>query len=407
MKTLSGSKKKIDSKTNIQTSGAKLAIEGGVPLRKSWLQYSRQTIDDSDIASVTHVLKSDFLTRGPATEAFEIAVANLAEMPYAVAFSSATAALHAVMAMIGVRPGVKVVTSPITFAATGNSVLYCQGEVEFQDIESETMNLDPRTLKNLDQVKAVVPVDFAGNPCDYDLFKTLQKKHSFRLISDAAHSLGATYKGKPAGSFSDITVYSFHPVKSITTGEGGMVVLRDREEADFLRVFRSHGICKTNTPGFYRQEFLGFNYNITDIQCALGLSQLKRLKTFVAQRTEIAEQYNEFFSSFESVSIPVETKNCRSAWHLYPLRLNLEKLNCDRDRFLTALQAENIGANVHYIPVYWHPYYMNLGFTRGLCPRAEVEYEREISLPIFPGMKAQDIRDVCQGVKKVLEAYSL
>ena len=386
----------------------KLAIDGGVPIRSTMLPYSRQNISEEDIASVGEALRSDIITRGPYVQNFERAVAEMVEMPYAVAFCNATAALHAVMALVGAEKG-RVVTSPITFAATSNSVLYCEGEVEFNDVDSQTMNLDPHSLKNLKDVVAVVPVDFSGNPCDYLEFQKLQARHKFRLIADAAHSLGASLNGKPAGSFADITVFSFHPVKSMTTGEGGMVVCKNKEEAEFLRRFRSHGIVRTDTPGFYQQEFLGFNYNVTDIQCALGLSQLKSLPHFISRREEIALQYNKFFANSDLanlVDIPVLTKGARSAWHLYPLRLKLEKLTTDRVQFLRALQAENIGANVHYIPVYWHPYYEKLGFKRGLCPKAEQEYLREVSIPVFPGMTSKDISDVCQGIEKVLYAYS-
>lgn len=386
---------------------SKLAVLGGEPIRKTWLQYNKQSLNDEDRAEVMKVLESDFITRGPQVEAFERAVAESVEMPYGVAFSSATAALHAVMAMIGVKPGVRVITSPITFAATSNAVLYCQGEVDFQDIEESTMNLDAHSLKNLEGAKAVVAVDFAGNPCDYDALKKIQKKFSFRLIDDAAHSLGATYKKKAVGGLADISIFSFHPVKSITTGEGGLVVLRDSSEAEYLRAFRSHGITRTNQPGFYRQEMLGFNYHITDIQCALGLSQLKRLPKFVARRTEIAEEYQAFFTPMNALQVPSLTEGSHSSWHLYPLRLKLDQLSVSRDQILKALHAENIGANVHYIPVYWHPYYESLGFKRGLCPKAELSYRSEISLPLFPDMTSKDVRDVCEGVKRVLENFSV
>ncbi len=386
-------------------SANNLAINGGKPVRSQWLAYNRQSVDKADRLAVDRALKGEMITRGPCVTAFEHAIAEHAEMPYAVAFSSATAGLHAVMSMIGVKADSKVITSPNTFAATANSVLYCGGKVLFQDIEAKTMNLDPNNLTGLDEALAVVPVDFAGNPVDYSTFQALQKKHKFRLIVDAAHSLGATYNKRPVGSFGDIVVFSFHPVKSITTGEGGVVVLKDAHEAEYLRTFKSHGICRTNTPGYYRQEFLGFNYHITDLQCALGLSQLKKLKKFTKRRREIVEAYDEFFAQYSGLQLPTQTPGAQSSWHLYPLRLPLKNLSVDRDRFLVALQAENIGANVHYIPVYWHPYYEGLGFKRGLCPVAEREYLREISLPVFPDMKSKDIKDVCQGVAKVLEAY--
>ncbi len=382
-----------------------LAINGGTPIRKTWLPYSRQVVDDSDKKEVLKVLDSDFLTRGPAVVGFENAVKDLVEMPEAVAFSSATAALHAVMAMLGVNPEKKVVTSPITFAATSNSVLYCHGTVSFCDIEESTMNIDVEQLKKMKDFDIAVAVDFAGNPCRYDELFELQRKKNFRLVADAAHSFGGTYKGKPVGSICDINVLSFHPVKSMTTGEGGMVLVRDKKEAEFLRHFRSHGIVRTETPGYYRQEFLGFNYNITDLQCALGLSQLKKLARFVRDREAIAKIYAEKLKGLEMLRLPITTDGAQSAWHLYPVRLDLKRLSCSRTEFLSALHAENIGANVHYIPVYLHPFYEKLGFKKGLCPRSEQAYEAEISLPVFPTMTETDISDVCQGLEKLLSAY--
>lgn len=382
-----------------------LALYGGKPIRKKMLPYNTQSVDASDRAAVDKALRGELITRGPVVAAFERSVAEMVEMPHAVAFSSATAALHAVMALIGAKPGARVVTSPITFAATSNAVLYCEGEVSFQDVESSTMNLDLEKLQGLDDAIAVACVDYAGNPCRYDRLQELQKKYGFRSIADAAHSFGGSYRGKPVGSLAEFNILSFHPVKSITTGEGGMVVLKDPHEAEFLRAFKGHGIIRTAIPGYYRQEFLGFNYHITDLQCALGLSQLKKLKKFVKRRTEIAEAYQDFFSKMKELSLPQLSPHAVSSWHLYPLRLPLQNLSASREDILRALHAENIGANVHYIPVYWHPYYEKLGFHRGLCPQAEAEYLREISLPIFPGMNTQDIRSVCQGVQKVLEAF--
>jgi len=385
----------------------KLAIDGGKPVRATWLPYGKQSIDDNDIGAVIKVLKSDFLTTGPAVDAFEEAVAEFSEMPYAVSFSSATAALHAVMALIKVEKGKRVVTTPNTFAATSNAVLYNQGTVEFQDVEPHTLNLDADRLRNLNDVTAVIPVDFGGNPCDYEKFLALKKQYGFRLINDASHSLGATYRGKPVGTWADLSIFSFHPVKSMTTGEGGLVVTKNEDEAKWLKAFRAHGISRTDIPGFYRQDFLGFNYRMTDIQAALGTSQLKKLPVFIQRRREIVDQYRRFFSQLaDYVEGPVETKGAESAWHLFPLRLKLDKLKVDRDQFLRALHAENIGANVHYIPVHWHPYYTKLGFKRGICPIYEAEYLREVSLPLYPGMVEQDVQDVCDAIEKLVATYS-
>lgn len=385
----------------------KLARDGGKPIRSTLLPYSRQVVDEDDINLVAQALRGDLITRGPFVERFERTVAGFVGMPYAVAFTSATAALHAVMAMLGVKKGTKVITSPITFAATANAVRYCDGEVVFVDVEASTMNLDPQALAktSLSDVACVAAVDFAGNPCRYDELKALQKKNPFVLLDDASHSLGGSLGDKLIGSQADLSVFSFHPVKSMTTGEGGMVVCRDKEQATFLQRFRSHGIVRGNVPGYYEQEFLGFNYNITDIQCALGLSQLKRLPKFIARRNEIAEAYQSRLKNFADLILPAVTSGARSAWHLYPLRVRFENLKVSREDFLRALHAENIGANVHYIPVYFHPYYRDLGYKKGLCPVAEKAYSQEVSIPVFPTMTDEDVDDVCRALEKLLTHF--
>lgn len=384
---------------------SQLALHGGQPVRSTWLPYAKQTIDQSDKDAILKVLDSDWLTRGPAVTQFERTVADLVGMPEAVAFSSATAALHAVMSMLKVNDGKRVITSPITFAATANSVRYCDGKVIFSDIEDSTMNLDIKLLSDLKATDIVVPVDFGGNPCDYDHLRSLQNKNGFRIVADAAHSFGGAYKKSPVGALADITVLSFHPVKSMTTGEGGLVLLKDKAEGDYLRAFRSHGIVRSSKSWIYSQEFLGFNYNITDLQCALGLAQLKRLPDFIKRRRELVAIYNSKLNSVGEFILPKTTEGSESAWHLYPIRLKLSHLTCNRDDFLSALHAENIGANVHYVPVYRHPYYQKLGYSAGLCPRAEAAYSAEISLPLFPGMSPTDVHDVCIALQKVLDAY--
>ena len=387
-------------------AASKLALKGGSPIRKTWLPYSHQVIDESDIQAVTRALRGDLITRGPEVEGFEKAIAELVEMPYSVAFSSATAALHAVMSMYKVGPGVKVLTTPNTFAATANAVRYCNGEVVFKDVERETMNLDPKTLGDLSNIKVLTAVDFAGNPCRYSEFRELQKRHQFKLVDDASHSLGSSVQEKLLGAEADCTIFSFHPVKGITTGEGGMALVRDKEEANYLREFRSHGIRRNGVPGYYEQHFLGFNYNITDLQCALGLSQLKKLPRFIKRRQELAEMYRERLKAFSLFELPDETPSARSAWHLYPLRVRFKDLKISREDFLRALHAENIGANVHYIPVYWHPYYQELGYKKGLCPVAEDSYLNEVSIPLSSGMTDQDLEDVCMALEKLIASCS-
>ena len=388
------------------SSTVKLAKEGGQPIRKTWLPYSRQVLDQDDIDHVSKALRGELITRGPFVESFEKSVAEFVEMPFGVAFSSATAALHAVMAMFEIREGRRVVTSPNTFAATANSVRYCGGEVVFKDVEWGTMNLNPETLGDLSGVSVVTAVDFAGNPCRYEKFQELKKKYHFKLVDDASHSLGGSFHGSPIGSQADVSVFSFHPVKSMTTGEGGMVVVRDKKEADFLRQFRSHGLKRFDVPGYYEQEFLGFNYNITDIQCALGLTQLKKLPGFVKRRNEIAQFYHEHLKRLPLLTLPQITEGCSSSWHLYALRIDFAKLKVSREDFLRALHAENIGANVHYIPVYFHPYYRDLGYSRGLCPEAERAYFQEISIPVYPTMTQEDAKDVVSAIVKLLEHFS-
>jgi UDP-4-amino-4,6-dideoxy-N-acetyl-beta-L-altrosamine transaminase len=386
------------------TTRSQLASHGGSPIRSQWLPYSRQAVDEADIALVAQALRGDIITRGPYVERFEKEVAELVQIPFGVAFSSATAALHAVMNMLGVKEGVKVVTSPNTFAATSNAVLYCGGQPVFCDIDEATMNLDPQALPaDLGPHSIVVPVDFAGNPCEMNLFAELKSKSKFQWVEDCSHSIGATYHGRPVGAQADFSVFSFHPVKSMTTGEGGMVMCRDAAHADYLRAFRSHGIYRDSArPGYYEQRFLGYNYNITDIQCALGLSQLKRLPNFVEQRRALAMRYHEKLKGFGDLILPAETAQSQSSWHLYPLRIRFENLKVDRDEFLKALHAENIGANVHYIPVYFHPYYQSLGYQKGLCPKAERAWAQEISIPLFASMTHEDQDDVCAALEKLL-----
>jgi len=385
-------------------NSVKLAVNGGKPIRKTMLPYSRQVVGEDDIRLVSEALRGDLITRGPFVERFEKEVAAFVEMPFGVAFSSATAALHAVMAMYKVTSKTKVITSPITFAATANAVRYCDGEVEFRDIDMATMNLRPNA-ETFKGAKIVVGVDFAGNPCRYDELREIQKSQGWALVDDASHSLGGDYKKRKIGSQADVSIFSFHPVKSMTTGEGGLVVVKDLAQAEFLQQFRSHGITRNGCKlGYYEQEFLGFNYNITDLQCALGISQLKKLPKFVERRNQIAEMYQERLSKIPHFILPAVTEGCRSAWHLYPLRIRFENLKISRDEFLKALHGENIGANVHYIPVYFHPYYKNLGYSRGLCPEAEKAYSQEVSIPNFASMTDEDVNDVCLALDKLIAA---
>jgi perosamine synthetase len=338
----------------------KLAVHGGTPVRKIMLPYGHQWIDHDDVRAVTDVLTTDWITQGPKVEEFEHVVLRYCHAKYAVAFSSGTAALHAAAFAAGVVPGHEVITTPITFVADGNCALYLGGTVKFADIQPDTYNIDPGNITTTitSKTKALIPVDFAGQPCDLDEINTLASDHHIPVIEDAAHSLGAEYKGKKIGGLADLTVFSFHPVKAITTGEGGMVLTNNEEFYERLLVFRTHGITKdpnklTRNEGtwYYEMQELGFNYRLTDIQCALGISQFKKLDAFLKRRRAIVQQYTKAFSELPELITPFEKKDVLSAHHIYVIQLKLEQLTADRKTIFDALRAENIGVQVHYIPV--------------------------------------------------------
>jgi perosamine synthetase len=393
----------------------KLAIHGGTPVRKTIIPYGHQWIDHDDSQAVTDVLKTDWITQGPKVEEFEHVVSKYCHAKYAVAFSSGTAALHAAAFTAGVSHGSDVITSPITFVADGNCVLYLGGTVKFSDINPDTYNIDPGNIKTTltSKTKALIPVDFAGQPCDLDEINTIASDHRIPVIEDAAHSLGAEYKGKKIGGLADLTVFSFHPVKAITTGEGGMVLTNYEEFYEQLLMFRTHGITKdprklkrNEGAWYYEMQELGFNYRLTDLQCALGISQFKKLDTFIKRRRAIALQYNNAFSELQEITIPYEKKDVRSAYHIYVIQLQLERLTCDRKSIFDALRAENIGVQVHYIPVHYQPYYQqNLGYKKGNFPFAERYYERALTLPLFPRMTDGDVEDVIEAVQKIISYY--
>lgn len=392
----------------------KLAIYGGQPIRDTFLPYGQQWIDDDDTQAVVNVLKSDFLTTGPMISQFEKAVADYVGAKYAVAFSSGTAALHAACFAAGIKENDEVITTPLTFAATSNSILYVGGQPVFADIDMKTYNISPKTISPhiTSKTKAIIPVDFTGQPVDYESIMSIAKKHNLVVIADAAHALGATYKGKKVGSIADMTMFSFHPVKHITTGEGGVITTNNDSYFEKLMSFRSHGITrdpnkmKESEPWYYEMQDLGFNYRMTDIQAALGLSQMNKLTTFVERRRQYAKKYNDAFSKLDEIITPYQGMGGHSSWHLYIIRLKLSELRANRNEIFKALQKENIGVNVHYIPVYLHPYYQQIGYKKDLCPNAEEIYEEIITLPLFPKMSNQDVRDVIDGVKKVIAHYS-
>ncbi|MBP2077997.1 UDP-4-amino-4,6-dideoxy-N-acetyl-beta-L-altrosamine transaminase [Oceanobacillus polygoni] len=393
-----------------------LALNGGTPIRDSYLPYGKQWIDNEDIKAVTDVLKSDFITTGPAISQFEKEIAEFVGAKYAVAFSSGTAALHAACFAAGIKENDEVITTPMTFAASSNCILYVGGQPVFADIDSKTYNISPESIKSLltEKTKAIITVDFTGQPAEYDEIISLAKKSGLIIIDDAAHALGATYKDRHIGSIGDMTMFSFHPVKHITTGEGGIITTSNADYYEKLLLFRSHGITRDSLklknnqgPWYYEMQELGYNYRMTDIQAALGSSQLKKLNTFLKKRREYAKKYNDAFAEIDALITPYQQHECNSSWHLYIVRLDMEKLNVNRKEIFKALQKENIGVNVHYIPVHLHPFYQKLGYRKGLCPQAEKLYEEIITLPLFPAMSEQDLHDVIAGVKKVISYYSI
>ncbi|MEM4360377.1 MAG: UDP-4-amino-4,6-dideoxy-N-acetyl-beta-L-altrosamine transaminase [Candidatus Bilamarchaeaceae archaeon] len=378
------------------------------------IPYGRQSIDEDDIQAVIEVLKSDWLTTGPKVEEFEKSFAAFVGAKYAVAVSSGTAALHAAMFALNIGPGDEVIVPPMTFAATANCAVYQGGIPVFADVEPDTLLIDPKEVekKITSRTKAIIAVDYAGQPCNYEELLLISTNYQIPLISDACHALGAFYKGRPVGSIADMTVFSFHPVKHITTGEGGMITTDIEEFANRLRIFRNHGIKTDHRQRekegswFYEMVALGYNYRLTDIQCALGLSQLRKLPGWVARRQEIAHRYNEALVRLPAVR-PLKMKTDIShAYHIYVVRLDLTQLQVTRTEIFKALRAEGIGVNVHYIPVYLHPFYQRrFGTGPGLCPVAETAYQEIITLPIFPQMSDAEIEDVIGALYKVIEVY--
>ena len=391
-----------------------LAVKGGKPVRDSILPYGHQWIDDEDIASVVEVLKRDWITQGPKVDEFERKVAEYCGVKYAVAVSSGTAALHAACSVAGISNGDEAITTPITFAATANAVVYCGGKPVFADIREDTLNIDAEQIKRKlsPKTKAVLPVDFAGHPADLDEIMAIARDRKLIVIEDASHALGAEYKGKRIGSLADMTILSFHPVKHITTGEGGMVLTNSKDYYEELRVFRHHGIRrngntpKNEGPWYYEIPSPGYNFRLTDFQCALGISQLKKLDGFTRRRREIAASYNEAFAGMGQIITPVESRDVKAVYHIYVIQLRTEKLKVGRKEIFEALRAENIGVNVHYVPLHLHPFYKReFGYREGDYPKAEAYYERAITLPIFPKMSDEDVKDVIESVCKALRYH--
>lgn len=366
-----------------------------------YIPYARQSVDAKDIRAVIDALKSDYITQGPKVNEFEKKVASYCSAKYAVALNSGTSALHAACFAADIKAGDEVITSPISFAASANCILYCGGTPKFSDILEDTVTVDPSEIKKniTKKTKAVIPVDFAGHPAELEEIKKIAMKYNLIVIEDAAHALGSRYKGKKigCGKYSDMTILSFHAVKHITTGEGGIVLTNRKDFYDKLIMFRSHGITrdrrtminKNKSRWFYEMHFLGFNYRITDIQCALGLSQMDRLDDFVKRRREIAEFYKKRFSGMEEIICLSEKEYAMSSWHIFPIQIRR-----NRDILFNKLQSKGIGVNVHYMPIYLHPYYKKLGYKKGLCLKAEKYFKQTLTLPLFPKMSNSEVKKV-------------
>lgn len=395
---------------------ARLALHGGPPVRDTLLTYGRQDVDEDDIRAVVDVLRSDWITTGPKVFEFEQSFAACVGAKWAVSFSSGTAALHGAMHAVGIGAGDEVIVPSMTFVASANCSIYEGGTPVFADVRDDTLLVDPAQVESkiTSRTKAIMAVDYAGHPCEYDKLRPIAKRHSLFLVADACHALGGTWNGCPVGSLADLSAFSFHPVKHITTGEGGMVTTDDTELMRRLRLFRNHGIDshalerQSQDRWYYEMVALGYNYRLSDIGCALGLSQLRKLETNVARRREIARRYGSVFKDMPGIIPPGIRPDANPAWHLYPVRLDLTRLGADRAEIFRALRAENIGVNVHYIPVHLHPYYRNrFGFKGGEYPVAEHAYERLLSLPLFHGMTDHDVRSVIEAVGKVMNHYAL
>lgn len=388
---------------------------------RSFLPYGRQQIDEDDIQAVVDVLRSDWLTTGPKVAEFEQAVADYVGTKYAVAVSNGTAALHASMYAIGIKPGDEVIVPPMTFAATANCVVFQGGIPVFADVDPGTLLLDPAKAeeKITEKTRAIIGVDYAGQPCDWDSLRELADRYGLRLVADGCHALGAEYKGRIVGSLADMTVFSFHPVKHITTGEGGMITTDNPDYAERMRIFRNHGITRNPDkfaqangkpqnstlhapcamPFYYEMQDLGYNYRMTDFQCALGISQLRKLPKFLERRRKIAAHYDKVFDGLSGINPLAVRPVMLHAYHLYVVRIDPDALGIDRTKLFTNLRKKGIAANVHYIPVHLHPFYMeNFHTGPGLCPVAERAYQQIVSLPLFPSMTDEDVGRVIETI---------
>ncbi len=394
---------------------AELAINGGTPVFEKRIGYGHQYIDDADINAVRDVLKSDFLTCGPKIDEAEAKLCSITGAKHAVLFSNGTAALHAACFASGIGKGDEVITTPITFAASANCALYCGGTPVFADIDPNTYNIAPESTREriTKHTKAVVAVDYTGQSVEVEAIRKICDEHGLFFIEDAAHSLGTKYKGVPIGALADMTEFSFHPVKTCTAGEGGAVTTNNYEFYKKLSLFRTHGITRDQSlmtkmsegPWYYQQIDLGYNYRITDIQAALLSSQLDKLEMFAARRKELVRRYDQAFNTIPEIIVQKEIRQSDTVRHLYIIQLVLERLKVSRKEVYLALQAEGVGVNVHYIPVYYFPYYQRMGYKKGICPNAEHLYDRIISIPLYYSLSDEEQEKVIEAVEKVIRYY--
>ncbi len=379
-------------------------------MSNEFLPYGRQAIDDDDIEAVTRVLRSDFLTTGPAVQEFEQAVASIAGTEHAVALANGTAALHGAMHALDLEPGDEVIVPSLTFAATANAVLFERARPAFADVDPGSLLIDPASAEERisEKTRAIIAVDYAGQPCDYDALQDLCEDHELTLVADACHSIGASYRGRPVGSLAELSCFSFHPVKHITTGEGGMVVTDDESHAERIRRFRNHGLNldhqQRNENQTYRYDMvtLGYNYRLSDIHCALGVSQLRKLKGWIEKRQEIAGWYGEALAKLTGIEPLTTHAGASHAYHIFVVRIDSETTGVHRDEVYDALRQRSIGSNVHYIPTHLHPYYQEkLGTGPGDCPVAEAAYDEILTLPLFPRMTEGDVSRVVRALDEV------
>lgn len=393
----------------------KLAIFGGTPVRETAIYYGRQCIEQDDVDAVAKTLLSDLITCGPKVEELERKLCEITGAKYAVVVANGTAALHLAALAAGFAEGDEVIVSSITFAASSNCVLYCGAKPVFADIKPDTYNIDPASVRKLitPNTKGIVAVDFTGQAVELDEIREICRENNLVLIEDAAHAIGTKYKGQPIGSLADMTTFSFHPVKTVTGGEGGAITTNDEQLYRKLMRLRTHGITRhqeemvhpTDAVWYNEQVELGYNYRMTDFQAALLISQLNKLDKFRKRRKEIVEIYDKAFAEMPEIFVQKEIPESDTTRHLYVIRLNPDKLTCDRRQFFDALRAENTVPQVHYLPVYWHSYYEKLGYKKGLCPNAEKYYEEAMSIPLYYSLSDEDVEDVIHAVKKVVEYY--